>query len=201
MNLKLIAPVRVVIDDTGGPFTGWPSIVAKDSADMTLIHRAGFKQEHWSELTQVQAVQLANEIVKAINLYAGEGEAVAAVKTPMYKYVFKDGGGDIEIKFVTPTVHEWVTGPVNIPPGDTSITEDLPEECREAVELQFDEENVEDAMKCETTIGSSHNDRAICARCLLNRRVILEVFSEKEARELVEDHNIEIIDTVHWVMY
>ena len=79
MNLKLIAPVRVVIDDTGGPFTGWPSIVAKDSADMTLIHRAGFKQEHWGNLTQVQAVQIANEIAKAINLYAGEGEAVAAV--------------------------------------------------------------------------------------------------------------------------
>lgn len=69
MNIKLkqLTPVRVIVDDTGGPFSGWPSIVARDDADMTLVHRAGFKQEHWGDLTQAQAVALAHEISEAIN--------------------------------------------------------------------------------------------------------------------------------------
>ncbi len=37
---------KVCIDDTGGPFSGWPS-VSSDIEDRTILHRAGFVQEHW----------------------------------------------------------------------------------------------------------------------------------------------------------
>lgn len=67
-NIKNYLPVQVVIDDSGGEFTGWPSICGCDSSDITLIHRAGFKQEFWGELTQKQAVALANLIVDSLNL-------------------------------------------------------------------------------------------------------------------------------------
>lgn len=138
-----------------------------------------------ARLASLAEVQAAN---KAIN-----------GKTRMYKYVYTDGGGDTEIRFISPSVHTWVVSPVDIPIGDTSIDEKVPEECREACELHYDD--VDDAMRCEVTIGSGKNDRAISAHCLLHGRVILDFFSEAEARECAEEHNIEIIDTVHWVMY
>ena len=40
-------PWNVDIDDTGGPFTLWPSVDGPEDADETIIHRAGFKQEFW----------------------------------------------------------------------------------------------------------------------------------------------------------
>ena len=67
LDLSKLTPVRVVIDDTGDEFTGWPSIVANDEADITLIHRAGFKQSYWGDLTQKEAVQVANQLADLIN--------------------------------------------------------------------------------------------------------------------------------------
>lgn len=65
--LKVLCPVRVSIDDSGDEFTGWPSIEGNEGSDMTLIHRAGFKQEFFGDLSQKQAVALAHELVRIIN--------------------------------------------------------------------------------------------------------------------------------------
>lgn len=72
LDLSKHVPVRVIIDDCGDQFSGWPSIVSRDEADTTLIHRAGFKQEYWGDLSQRQAVELANEIARLINEAHGE---------------------------------------------------------------------------------------------------------------------------------
>lgn len=65
--LKSFCPVRVCIDDSGGEFTGWPSLEGKEGSDTTLIHRAGFKQEFFGDLSQRQAVELAHEIARLLN--------------------------------------------------------------------------------------------------------------------------------------
>ena len=52
------------VDDTGGPFTGWPSVVAP-SADISVVHRAGFKQEYWGDLSRQQANANADFIAAA----------------------------------------------------------------------------------------------------------------------------------------
>lgn len=49
-------PWKQIVDDTGGSFTGWPSVVAPEKLDTTVVHRAGFRQEHWSDTTEKQAV-------------------------------------------------------------------------------------------------------------------------------------------------
>lgn len=64
--LKSICPVRVVMDDSGDEFTGWPSIVGNRGSDTTLIHREGFCQQ-FRGLSQKQAIDLAHEIVRLIN--------------------------------------------------------------------------------------------------------------------------------------
>ena len=63
MKLSNLTPLRVIPDDTGDEFDGWPSVVAKEEADLTLIHRAGFKQKFWGDLSMRDAVSLANELV------------------------------------------------------------------------------------------------------------------------------------------
>lgn len=62
-----LRPVRVIIDDSGDQFSGWPSVEASEAADLCLIHRAGFKQEFWGDLSQKQAVELANLIANLLN--------------------------------------------------------------------------------------------------------------------------------------
>ena len=52
---------KAIADDTGGEFTGWPSIVSEE-ADAAIVHRAGFKQEYWGDWSMRQADQLANYI-------------------------------------------------------------------------------------------------------------------------------------------
>lgn len=60
-------PWRVVLDDTGGPFTGWPSIEANEEYDSAIIHRAGFSQEHWHGLSQRDAIAAARLICALVN--------------------------------------------------------------------------------------------------------------------------------------
>lgn len=38
---------RVVLDDTGGPFSGWPSVWS-DTEDRSVLHKNGFIQEYWN---------------------------------------------------------------------------------------------------------------------------------------------------------
>lgn len=38
---------RVVIDDTGGPFSGWPLCVSSATEDRAVLHQGGFIQEFW----------------------------------------------------------------------------------------------------------------------------------------------------------
>lgn len=40
-------PWTVVIDDTGGQYSGWPSIEASTELDISIVHRAGFHHEFW----------------------------------------------------------------------------------------------------------------------------------------------------------
>jgi hypothetical protein len=57
---------RVVIDDTGGPFSGWPS-VCSDSEDRCVLHRAGFIQEHWIGPSLFEAYRIAESVCKMMN--------------------------------------------------------------------------------------------------------------------------------------
>ena len=61
-------PWRVIIDDTGGSFTGWPSVSASESLDCSIVHRAGFKQEYWGDLSQREAIANARLIAAAPDL-------------------------------------------------------------------------------------------------------------------------------------
>ena len=58
-------PWRVILDDTGGPFTGWPSVDASEELDCSIVHRAGFKQEYWGDLSQREAIANARLIAAA----------------------------------------------------------------------------------------------------------------------------------------
>lgn len=60
-------PWHVFHDDSGGPFTGWPSIGAAEELDKTIIHRAGFKQEFWGDCSEKEADANAAFIVRACN--------------------------------------------------------------------------------------------------------------------------------------
>ena len=57
---------RVVIDDTGGPFTGWPSVSSVEE-DRTVLHRAGFKQEFWDGPSKWEATQIAFLVADYMN--------------------------------------------------------------------------------------------------------------------------------------
>lgn len=54
------APWRVILDDTGGEYTGWPSIVGSEEVDAAIVHRAGFKQEFWGDLSQRECIANAH---------------------------------------------------------------------------------------------------------------------------------------------
>lgn len=71
LDLAKLAPFRVLLNDSGDEFTGWPSIEARPEADLTLVHRAGFKQQFWGDLSQRQAVELAEEVVRLLNTAHG----------------------------------------------------------------------------------------------------------------------------------
>jgi hypothetical protein len=58
-------PWTVWCDDSGGQFTGWPSVVAPDDLDTTIIHRAGFHQEYWGDLSLRDCCANANFIARA----------------------------------------------------------------------------------------------------------------------------------------
>jgi hypothetical protein len=58
-------PWQNIIDDTGGEFTGWPSIEAPPSLDAAIIHRAGFKQEYWGDWSMREANANATFIAAA----------------------------------------------------------------------------------------------------------------------------------------
>jgi hypothetical protein len=66
-RLAYTFPWRVVIDDTGGEFSGWPSIAAAPDADMAIVHLHGFKQEFWGDLSQRDAIAVAQLIVDLAN--------------------------------------------------------------------------------------------------------------------------------------
>lgn len=67
-------PWRMIADDTGGQFAGWPSVVATPERDLAIVHRAGFKQEYWEG--EGLRVSLANAklIAAAPDLYAALAE-------------------------------------------------------------------------------------------------------------------------------
>lgn len=68
MNKHTPGPWNVLFDDTGGPFTGWPSVEASDELDCSIVHRAGFKQEYWGDLSQREAIANARLIAAAPDL-------------------------------------------------------------------------------------------------------------------------------------
>lgn len=60
MNKPTAHPWRVIIDDTGDEYTGWPSISAPEDVDASIVHRAGFKQEFWGDLSQRECIANAH---------------------------------------------------------------------------------------------------------------------------------------------
>ena len=63
-------PWTVQVDDTGGIFSGWPSVQASPEIDAAIVHRAGFRQEHWGELSLRETTANAHLIAAAPDLYA-----------------------------------------------------------------------------------------------------------------------------------
>ena len=57
---------KVVIDDTGGEFSGWPS-VCSETQDVTALRRAGFIQEHWDGPSKRAAIQIAHVVADFLN--------------------------------------------------------------------------------------------------------------------------------------
>lgn len=57
---------RVVIDDTGGPTSGWPSVVSA-SEDRAVIHTHGFKQDFWDGPTKKEAMEIAHLVAAHMN--------------------------------------------------------------------------------------------------------------------------------------
>jgi hypothetical protein len=57
---------RVVLDDTGGPFTGWPR-VCSEAEDRCVLHTAGFVQEYWSGPSLYEAKQIAQLVADFMN--------------------------------------------------------------------------------------------------------------------------------------
>lgn len=57
---------RVIIDDTGGQFAGWPSVWS-DTEDRCVLHTLGFIQEYWSGPYQKEAIEIANIVADYMN--------------------------------------------------------------------------------------------------------------------------------------
>lgn len=57
---------KVVIDDTGGPLSGWPS-VSSEEEDRTILHTNGFKQEFWDGPSLYEAKQIAQVVADFMN--------------------------------------------------------------------------------------------------------------------------------------
>lgn len=57
---------RVVIDDTGGPFPGWPSVCSAEE-DRCILHEYGFIQEFWSGPSLHEAKQIAQLVADYMN--------------------------------------------------------------------------------------------------------------------------------------
>lgn len=70
MSTHTPGPWAVSIDDTGGNFSGWPSVQAAPERDVSVVHRAGFKQEFWGDLSQRECLANARLIAAAPDLLA-----------------------------------------------------------------------------------------------------------------------------------
>lgn len=57
---------RVVIDDSGGPTSGWPS-VSSDEEDRCILHTHGFKQEFWDGPSLHEAKEIAKLVAAYMN--------------------------------------------------------------------------------------------------------------------------------------
>lgn len=68
MSKHTPGPWRVIIDDTGGPFSGWPSVEAPDEIDAAVVLRAGFAQEFNQPFSQREALANAHLIAAAPDL-------------------------------------------------------------------------------------------------------------------------------------
>ncbi len=57
---------RIVIDDTGGPESGWPNVWS-DSEDRSVLHQSGFHQEFWDGPTRQEALLIAQLVADYMN--------------------------------------------------------------------------------------------------------------------------------------
>lgn len=94
MNKTTPGPWSVILDDTGGEFTGWPSITAPDEIDVTVVHRAGFKQTYWGDTDQKTAIANATLMAAAPamrdrikRLERENGAIKATLRVNMLRYV------------------------------------------------------------------------------------------------------------------
>jgi len=70
-------PWKVLIEDTGGEFSGWPYIAPTDEElDCIIVHNKGFKDTYWDNLGLKES--LANA-----NLMAASPELLLALKDTM----------------------------------------------------------------------------------------------------------------------
>ena len=84
-------PWRVCVDDTGGQYSGWPSIAASEELDTTVIHRAGFHHEFWDWHPGLpEALANAHLIAAAPDLL----EALEDARAQLEAYEEETGSGE-----------------------------------------------------------------------------------------------------------
>jgi len=89
-------PWRYSFDDTGGPFTPWPSVEGPEDSDVTVVHRAGFKQEFWGDTSLREAQANAHLIAAAPELYEAL-EAMCEGSDDMLEWAALVRGGRIAL--------------------------------------------------------------------------------------------------------
>lgn len=62
-------PWAVIVDDTGGPFSGWPFVIGDEEFDGCIVHREGFVGEYHGDLSCKDAVRVAHLIAAAPEMY------------------------------------------------------------------------------------------------------------------------------------
>ena len=106
-------PWEIIRDDTGGEFSGWPSVLARPEDDKTVVHRAGFHQEYWGDWSQRDACRNAEHIATShpsAILAWGEREAVREGKLKALTLILDEvsGTGGEEVQQLVARLRAYV---------------------------------------------------------------------------------------------
>jgi hypothetical protein len=111
--------------------------------------------------------------------------------------VILQGQGGTERKLVSEEVFNWINSPVNQPGNDTGWDDPTtPEEVK-----KYRREYEEDGELAYVTIGSCANDRALQASPLIFNGNEAILYSLRELRDFIQEHNLKVMDTFEGLIY